>query len=64
MKYQPSPFLKHLDVKLECLVRLDVMVAVSYFIEMPEFFVFTSDFQLVTGVNENMHRVALASPQI
>lgn len=49
-KYQPNPFLKHLDVKLECSVRLEVMVAVLYFIEMPEFFVFTSDFQLVTVV--------------
>lgn len=44
MKYQPNPFLKHLAVKIECSVRLEVMVAVWSYIEMPEFFVFTSDF--------------------
>lgn len=46
----PNPFLKHLDVKIECSVRWEVMVAISSYIEMPEFFVFTSDFQLVTVV--------------
>lgn len=47
---QPNPFLKHLDVNIECSARLEVMVAVSSYIEMPEFFVFTSDFHLVTVV--------------
>lgn len=47
MKNQPNLFLKHLDLKIECSVKLQVVVPAWFYIEISEFFMLTSDFQLV-----------------